>query len=234
MYYVPHIILNMKKALENMNKLLYAISDLHIGDGSEADDFKHNLTAFNEFLDKTNNDCARLILLGDIFELWQYRFDNIHKAYYNTINNMFNLTDFYIIGNHDQSIPTLITMPNIRTRLLYQSCLFTHGNEYDKYNDWGSSIGKRITSVWTYIEKILPCNDIVEHLWRSDNEQYYNKLYADMIEAKATTAVFGHTHKRSSCEYRGKTIINAGCWTEDDLNYVKIQHGEAVLINWRS
>ena len=235
MYYVPHIILNMKKVLENMNKLLYAISDLHIGDGSEADDFKHNLTAFNEFLDKTNNDCASLILIGDIYELWQYKFEDIYKAYRDTIDNMNKLTALYIIGNHDQIVPTFLTMPNIRTRFLSQSCLFLHGNEYDSWNTWGTRRGQRITKAWGYVERLFPnANNIAEHLWRSSNGNYLSQIRTDAIEVGASTVIFGHTHIRGVAKYKETTIINAGSWVGDDLNYVSFQNGECELINWRS
>jgi UDP-2,3-diacylglucosamine pyrophosphatase LpxH len=207
-----------------------------MGNGDGADDFAKNHKAFKEFLSFAQSEKARLILLGDIFEFWQFPPESIYKRYRDTIDTMFGMTWFYVIGNHDSEVPILGCPANLRTRLLFRKCLLLHGNEYDYWNRWGSMRGRKITKMWGYIEQIIPTSidNIAEKLWRSSNDRYYNKIYADMEKTNTNFAIFGHTHKRSLCEYKDKIIINIGCWTENDLNYAVIKDNEVNLVNWRS
>ena len=48
------------------------ISDIHLGDGGRADDFRNNEETLGTALQHYRNSGYTLILLGDIEELWQF------------------------------------------------------------------------------------------------------------------------------------------------------------------
>ena len=88
------------------------ISDIHLGDGGGADDFRHNaktLTTALRHYDKSGYD---LILLGDIEEFWQFDLKKIvtqyKKTVYKAIQGFGDGRVYRVFGNHDmewRSIP---------------------------------------------------------------------------------------------------------------------------------
>ena len=61
------------------------ISDTHMGDGGEADDFYKNEPALLNALDHYRKEGHILILLGDVEELWQFDLEKIVKRYNSTV-----------------------------------------------------------------------------------------------------------------------------------------------------
>ena len=60
----------------------YIVSDLHMGDGSASDNFAPIKSRFEEFLDMVEKDEGyKLVLAGDIFEIWQSRMGEIGRAH---------------------------------------------------------------------------------------------------------------------------------------------------------
>ena len=93
-------------ALLNITGNKYAIiSDIHLGDGKDADDFRKNEDALKRALDHYKKDGYKLILLGDIEEFWQFDLHSIRGRYDNTIYKKIRaLGDdnvFRVWGNHD-------------------------------------------------------------------------------------------------------------------------------------
>ena len=66
------------------------ISDLHLGDGSRTDDF-HRDEQFLEFLEFVESQAQELIILGDLFELWQADFDRVLFRHSKVINKLLSL-----------------------------------------------------------------------------------------------------------------------------------------------
>ncbi len=93
------------KILKTKNKKYAIISDLHLGDGSEADDFHGNENALRKALKEYLNDGFTLILLGDIEEFWQFDFNTVLGRYDNSVYadiRKFGKNRVYrIFGNHD-------------------------------------------------------------------------------------------------------------------------------------
>jgi len=81
------------------------LSDLHLGNGSAADDFKGNETALLKALDYYLENKFRLILLGDIEELWQFDLETIQNRYeeevYSRMRKFKQSQVTRIFGNHD-------------------------------------------------------------------------------------------------------------------------------------
>ncbi len=81
------------------------ISDVHLGNKSNADDFAHNENITMNTLNYYQEKGYKLILLGDIEEMWQFDLTEIRKKYddtiYNKIRSFGDERVIRIFGNHD-------------------------------------------------------------------------------------------------------------------------------------
>lgn len=81
------------------------ISDLHLGNGSYWDNFRDNLKSLQSALIHYLENGYKLMLLGDIEELWKFRLSQIVKRYdkslYNIIREFGENNVYRVIGNHD-------------------------------------------------------------------------------------------------------------------------------------
>lgn len=84
------------------------VSDLHLGDGSNADDFftSQSEPYFDHLLREVADDPDHhLVLLGDIFEMWQFSMESILERYSRQMALLFELGRrgrvTWVIGNHD-------------------------------------------------------------------------------------------------------------------------------------
>jgi UDP-2,3-diacylglucosamine pyrophosphatase LpxH len=93
------------KVLETKDKRYVLMSDLHLGDGGDADDIRDNVETLTTALDYYNKENYFLILLGDIEEFWQFDLEAIVNQYANTVYK--KMKDFgtnrisRVYGNHD-------------------------------------------------------------------------------------------------------------------------------------
>ncbi|MDP8242092.1 MAG: metallophosphoesterase family protein [Candidatus Celaenobacter antarcticus] len=94
------------RILETNNNKFVILSDLHFGDGGPADDFRHNTKAIRRLLSHYLENNYRIILLGDIEELWQFDLDMIKKRYDTEIYSLFRKFGvdriIRVFGNHDR------------------------------------------------------------------------------------------------------------------------------------
>lgn len=112
------------------------LSDLHIGDMSDADDFytSGNFEKFISFLEFIKNDeeVEKIVIAGDFFELWQCKVEKILQMYVDLWKVFLKLKEtgkkiIYIPGNHD-SLPF--------AKLVYKATPFPFGpiQLTDKYD----------------------------------------------------------------------------------------------------
>ena len=91
--------------LEARGKKYAIISDTHMGDGGEADDFHLNEPALMSALSHYLSEGYTLILLGDVEEFWQFDLDAIKRKYngsiYAKIREFGEDRVYRIFGNHD-------------------------------------------------------------------------------------------------------------------------------------
>lgn len=121
------------------------ISDLHFADLSPADDFAPHKPLLAEFLDRTLADGSDLVLVGDVFELWQTDLDKILFYYRDIMRKLARLAErqrlVYVVGNHDwvpffryknQRFGSL----EVKLRLVVRegNLLVEHGHMYDRWN----------------------------------------------------------------------------------------------------
>jgi UDP-2,3-diacylglucosamine pyrophosphatase LpxH len=98
----------MVLTLENRNndwsgRDIFVISDLHIGDGSAKDNLgkgSHQLLMMR-LLDKIETAGARLVILGDLFELWRYRPEAVVQRWVQLLDRLHRMDVIYVPGNHD-------------------------------------------------------------------------------------------------------------------------------------
>ena len=140
-------------------KPYFIVSDLHMGDGSSSDDFKPNKRKFMHFLDHVKHQNGRLVLAGDIFELWQADLQAILKVNSEVVRLLFELQPMIIAGNHDYYLRTFadfdfICYPALHLRLPSGVMRVEHGNEYDPNNDpdRNMQMGKIVASIGGFAE----------------------------------------------------------------------------------
>ncbi len=82
---------------------IFVLSDLHIGDGSAKDNLLkgNNQTLLLRLLDKIESVGARLVILGDLFELWRYRPHAVVRRWRPLLDRLSRMDVIYVPGNHD-------------------------------------------------------------------------------------------------------------------------------------
>lgn len=146
------------------------ISDLHLGDGSRADDF-HRKGEFLKFLDTLRSkENSKLIIAGDLFELWQTDLDKIIFCHNEIIKQLLMLAKddrlIYLIGNHDHLPFVKFLKAGLNIRLEFEDkdlgLWSEHGNQYDlfnRYKDPGMAIrnklGRSTAYIMGWLERIL-------------------------------------------------------------------------------
>jgi len=144
---------------------IYAISDLHMGDGGPRDNFAYGdrEDQLRLFLDFVEDNHGRLVICGDLFELWQ---SNISKAITKRVgllDRLARMEAVYILGNHDADLRYFVGQQRnwLSHPLFERMCLachlnvggksfqFIHGHEADSYcSDDTPGLG-RITAIYS-------------------------------------------------------------------------------------
>lgn len=158
-------------ALDKLPRPIFVVSDLHLGDRGPRDNFAHmnggNRTdEFWNFLNMVERANGRLIIVGDLFELWQSNMSLVLTSWHLLLNRLARMKAVYILGNHDADLlyfcssslglshPFFKTMATNRTEYRGgKSFHFIHGHETDSYCA-GSVPGiGRITAIYTGLKE---------------------------------------------------------------------------------
>ncbi len=85
---------------------LYAISDLHMGDGGCRDSFAYGTheAELMSFLDMVEAVCGRLVICGDLFELWQSNISKVLTKRVWLLDRLDRMKAIYVLGNHDADL----------------------------------------------------------------------------------------------------------------------------------
>jgi UDP-2,3-diacylglucosamine pyrophosphatase LpxH len=129
---------------------LYIVSDLHMGDGSQKDNFEPFKKAFEDFLHEEVfvSGGNRLILAGDIFEFWQSFHSTIIKQNYDILRTLVDNGAIFVVGNHDIDLIDFVGSAinlkffdllahDLQFKVSGKKFFVCHGHEFDKYNDPG-------------------------------------------------------------------------------------------------
>ena len=147
----------MEFNIVTLNKPIFVISDLHIGDRSRRDHFhcEKQLKGFKKFLDYVDSNNGQLIVLGDLFEFWRYKQEKIISKRKDILDKLNDLGAIYIPGNHDDDSFELSKTDahpffhRVRTPFLKtvgeKRIKFMHGHEFDPFiTEKFDSIGKLV------------------------------------------------------------------------------------------
>jgi len=210
----------------------YAIfSDLHIGDGSKADNFRQNADLFRKALEHYKGRGFSLILLGDIEEFHQFDLFRILGKYdqtiYEFIRANFQGTVFRVIGNHDidwiwkdpiledeliSATPAIRLGPNI---------LCTHGHQAVEAFEKDLHVVRLGTTIWRVFERLFTFKDpstVTQLPEKKDG------IYAAWAKDRQKILICGHTHVPV---WAGKSMHD---WAsrEIDASGKKLKAGRAI------
>lgn len=225
------------------------LSDCHIG-SPEA-----NVAQLNRFL--LSLECDRLILAGDMFDLWDATDDDIRRTHPGTLDILRKLKAKgvkieYLLGNHDEtylktpvmSADDLPVVNKIEFSLDDgRKVSIIHGHEYDyvyqkhkllyKLLAWANRTSAKIIGLsMKSLEKKKTCTDLSGTEY-SDTVQ---KIHADARKAAAKAGaniiIMGHTHapQKIAAAVGLAEFYNSGDWKVHN-SYVSID-GDKIGVRY--
>jgi len=208
------------------------ISDIHLGDGSKADDFHRDKELIN-FLKWTDNRAGEIVIVGDLYELWQADLEDIFWAHPEVINALAKRNNkiTYLYGNHDY-LPFSKLTPEI-----YKNGNITamHGHQFDKHNNFKNPlfnlrwpVGKYITLAVAELERWISKDADV---WLDKQRKRFGEFIvnASLLQNKKSArnytgivdtlpnqklnqvSIFGHNHKADVIKFTFPE------YTQDDI-----------------
>ncbi len=222
---------------------LYFVSDLHLGDGGRADDFAEGAhrDAFEWFLaEEVEEEGGELIILGDVFELWQCAIRRVRDHYGPLFWRLHNYR--LLRGNHDASYGK---PPEWRWPTGYHPLLLTeHGHQADPFNSSLGFVGRSVTALAGLLER-LGWRDVDKAGWRwrwmptpvtrpdrfpPGHYEQYAGLRAR--ETGAKLVILGHTHRPALTRLPGGVLYaNTGCWVSPHYagSFLRLGDGDISL-----
>jgi len=230
---------------------IISFSDVHLGYE------RTNYPSFNEFIDyiASRNDMDKIIMVGDIFDLWRYNYHDAMKekvysdTFYKLQSTIDELADVgietvYIKGNHDYAVESIVGADlDVKYAHSYNidGNMYQHGWTFDFVQTF-TMFGNLITpSVYGFITEWFPA--IYQRMCRKPSEipteeeransswieSIYEKASEFTTKVGATRIVMGHTHNPM---IRGN-IVDCGDWI-DSVSWCEIDDGIPMLYNWRN
>ncbi len=220
------------------------LSDLHLGDGGKSDDFSRDEELLNLFA-KYSYGPNEIILLGDVYELWQAHLSGImweHNLVCDSIINNPRIKP--IFGNH-----CFLPFEKYWPEIYEDDLIFAqHGHQHDTFNRYKNPllslkwpIGKYITIVIGGLERFLHRDIDVwagkmkerygEFLWEAAKLQSAKKFNGHFFSGKKIT-IEGHSHKSVLYKHseNGKIYGNAGAWTNNiKPTYIQVNDNTVQL-----
>lgn len=208
-----------------MNLLI--ISDLHIGNNDHFETFGWKPHQFIAALKKVISEekIDKVILNGDIFELYKYSFEEIYNNNKTLVDFLLNNPEFiYIKGNHDAICSFGLTSYKIENNQ-GQKIYIEHGHSADFMN--GTQLGRRIqTFGFNLLKKSLGI-DFILNTYRAivDAHEAINRIPKKYDSIRYLThalgllhnhdmVILGHTHKIESHKTyylnKKKYYVNSG------------------------
>lgn len=186
------------------NKDKYVIfSDVHLGNGGYQDDFKQNSKLFKQILTQyylPRN--YKLILNGDIEELYKFKLQQITNAWYDVfaIFNEFRNKDslIKIFGNHDYALHrhffnehSLNLFEGVRLEYKDNSIFIYHGHQttnfFEDYFRLSSMFGRYVLNPIGYKNVTLPIDD--------ESKISTEEIAYQFSSHKKVVSIIGHTHR---------------------------------------
>jgi UDP-2,3-diacylglucosamine pyrophosphatase LpxH len=192
------------------------LSDIHLGDGGEADDFLPNLETLEAALEHYCIAGYTLILLGDIEELWQFDLEKIVERYqapvYHRIRRFGDLRVVRVFGNHDREWGGMVdpTRNRQRSRRSYAAeglrlvddkgvlrFLLVHGHQGSRVNDRFSWFSRFFVRLYAGVEPVLKWSRLVKNPSATKTfiaKDFERTMYTWARENKSIL-ICGHSHR---------------------------------------
>ena len=232
--------------------IYYVASDMHQGDGSSQDTFtKAHAERLEEeaadLLDK-KEEGAKIILGGDIFDLWRWGRKplTVHEK---SVKTLAMLADLLLLGNHDAELGRLAGF-TVAERAFLDGIYLSHGHEFDDLNGRWQWVGKAATKVATAAGKVSTgLEDWLTGIGTKIESSGKGRNSPDGqtdergIEFASTwhdlwLLVLGHTHRAKVISLKhpldaNKPYLyaNTGTWQKD--GWLKIDTGAKKVSFWR-
>lgn len=153
---------------------IYCVSDLHLGNGGPRDNFAHmaggrRRDEFLGFLDFVQEHNGQLLILGDLFELWQSNMSEVLVFNSPLLNRLAEMEAIYVLGNHDADLLYFIAPPGGPYWLLHpffrrmqkshsvtiagRQFHFIHGHEADPFCAGDTPGLGRIIAIYTGLKE---------------------------------------------------------------------------------
>jgi UDP-2,3-diacylglucosamine pyrophosphatase LpxH len=203
------------KILEARGKKFAIISDTHMGDGGEADDFHGNKPALLNALKYYHDKGYSLILLGDIEEFWQFDLDAVARHYddsiYASIRKFGEKRVYRIFGNHDyewggfqdpikpQSKKQGLADEalKMKDKMGNLGILLVHGHQGSVDSDKFSWFSRFFVRIFRGFEPLAKATGLYGHgaATKSPVAGDYEKTYYAWGKSRKVLVICGHSHR---------------------------------------
>jgi len=217
------------------------VSDLHFGQPGR---FRSANKELFKLIHRDKWD--RLVLLGDVFDLWHYDYCDIVEQNKDILLEIDVLPYevIYIPGNHDAEFKGMRRLNNMRVAAQPynysdggKSIVLAHGNEFDTFSGTASKMASwvAVTADKVACYFMGPGTSIQRKVRHSFAAMNGKEKYAEPIADRAMEnllgdiVVLGHTHIPEVREYKGRMYLNSGSFGPEGLTYVKIVDGNPEL-----
>lgn len=207
-----------------MNLLI--ISDLHIGTNDRFDTFGWNTHEFLGIIERIRQKekIDRIVLNGDIFELYKYAFDDVVRNNPTFMEFLSRPDVDYIKGNHDALCNIgcdHICIENRQGQKIYiehgHSADFLNGSRFGRQlQTWGFNVLKRLINFnWfrNFYFRIIELDDAINHIPKKYDSYKYLSHALKLLKTY-DMVILGHTHKIESHKTyylnHKKQYINSG------------------------
>lgn len=207
----------------------YAVlSDLHLGDGSGADNFKQNEKVLCAALQHYRENEYSVVLLGDVEEFHQMNLYSIMLKYDSTVYQV--LRDFTedriyrIFGNHDidwaleDPLFTRSRLTSTEALLLGDHIVLTHGHQAREIYERDLNVVRFGTTFFRFIENIIGSTE-GSTVTALPGEK--DAIYADWVQENKKILVCGHTHNPISAS---RSMFE---WIDERLKQIENALGQA-------
>ncbi len=205
---------------------ILVISDLHMDTNDKAGLFQWNELEFILVLEKIRKQYSidKIILNGDVFELFKYSLDDIKNANQFLVKYLIDKDIIFVRGNHDL-VNTFGEASYMITNSTGQTIYIEHGHNADWFN--GSRIGRALGKLGlTFMKRvseskfmlniylqIVATNEEINKIPKKYNTIKY-LTYAMKLLKEFDVVILGHTHKLESHHTyflnRKKRYLNCG------------------------
>jgi UDP-2,3-diacylglucosamine pyrophosphatase LpxH len=196
--------------LKGNNYVLF--SDLHLGNGGKADNFRENEETLEMALKYYRDRRFKLVLVGDIEELWQFGLEEVRSRYYSSIyraiRDFGDSNVFRIFGNHDgdwnaspsdptRAKPVQLGMASEALKMKDANgnvrILICHGHQGDIEADRDTWISRPAVRFFRLIEPLLKIKN--PRAIRSQVIRAYELIFYRWAKLRKVVIICGHSHR---------------------------------------